>query len=347
MALSFEVKLLRETSTSISTSEDESSGRRTFSTTISEKYLVIAHGVSQPDDVSDIQAACATDSVTSLAVPTPNFTTWYSATAGVTIPQAVCRSVSATRRSENGFVFDVEVEYQTPELTGPPCAINPPAAVTGITPSVTSAIGRYDRVMYADKNGEQCWKLPGTETPFSAPITETIPTFNLKIVQYEASMTFEQQIERSFKLNSSTYRTKDAGLWMIGEVAAVEESVQLASGRTTVVKVTYPISLSERFYYPPGVTATDANKVVYGWDKVQPLVDTMKISTESNAGPVPPRLVPMQDEDGGAVRTGYIEAGPAPAAGTERPVSTADDDRPDYLRFRTQDTIDFSTFLQA
>lgn len=328
----FTVKELRSTSMSISGSEDEKTGKQSVSQSITTTYRVIATGYASPDMVTDAQVACAA------GLPSVNVTTWYSSIAGVGLPQAVCRSKSVTRLSENAFVFDVDCEFSTPELEGEDCVGAPPLSLTDITPSVQSQIGSYERVLYADKDGEACWRLPGTLTPFSAPVTETIPTLSLKITQYESSLSFDDQLARSFKTNSDTYRSKAAGLWLIGAVSATETEVQLQSGPVTAVKVTYPITLSERFYYPPGLAATPSNAVVYGWDKVQPLVDTMRMT----APPVA-KLVPMRDAGSGNVRSGYIDSN-----GEERVAAAGSlDDRPDYLRFRAQDQIAFASFLQA
>jgi hypothetical protein len=73
--------------------------------------------------------------------------------------------------------------------------------------------------------------------------------------------------------------------------------------------------------------------VIYGHDKVQPLVDTMRIDVDGN-------LVPI--ERNGSVRSGYIDVN-----GQLRDTPNELDKRPDYLRFRSQDEIDFSLFLQA
>ena len=87
-------------------------------------------------------------------------------------------------------------------------------------------------------------------------------------------------------------------------------------------------------YWPPGVDATPANAIIYSHDHVQPLVDTMKV----DGG----RLVPITDAGSGNVKAGYIDS-----AGAERVPAAANAERPDSVRPRSQDFIDFSTFLQA
>lgn len=280
-------------------------------------------------DVTEAHIACDP------RLPIVNRTTWYSKLTGLSMPFAVCRTKDISRDSTNGNVFSVTCTFETGAVESEQCQAVPPSDPTDIDPQVSIEVGSYDRVMYNDKVGDQCWKLP-SESPFQTPVTETIPLLRLTITQFEEYVSIEDLLERSFKTNEAAYRTKDAGLWLIGAVKVSEQDVTLADGSVvTWAKVTYPISLSERFYYRPGVAATDANKTIYGHDHVQPLVDTYKLD-QINGDPVP------MTAGNGNVRTGYITT-----AGTERVPANADEERPDYLRFRTQERIDFDTFLQA
>ncbi len=282
-----------------------------------------------PADVTDVQIGCLS------FLPVVNRSTWYSPGTGSSMPFAICRSKSVQRRSDNAFVFDVTCEYDTGEVEGEQCAATPPDNLTDITPTIKASIGSYDRSIYTDKTDptpKQCWQYEGTDTPFANPVMEKIPTLQLVIEQFEASITFEEMMERSFKTNDATYRSKDAGLWMIGAVQATEQTVQLQAGETSCVKVTYPLLLSERYFYPPGVDATDvANKVIYGHDTVVPLVDTVYL----DGGDVVP------NEKNGAIVAGYITT-----TGAKRTPANDNEKRPDYLQFKTLDEIDFSSFLQ-
>ncbi len=292
------------------------------------KSFVVRTSATNFSDVDEVQVGCLS------ALPVVNRTTWVSPDGASYMPYAVCRSKSVQRRSENGFVFDVTCEYSTGDVDSEQCVSSPPNSLSEIDPQVTVNIGSYDRSLYADRDGKQCWQYEGTETPFGAPVMEKIPTVQLVIEQFEASVTYEQMLERSFKVNKGTYRSKGSGLWMIGAVKAVEQSVQLAGGATDAVKVTYPISLSERYFHKWGVTPTEGNRTVYGHDTVIPLIDTSYVD---DAGDVVPYL-----SDSGKVISGYINED-----GTKREPIMDEDFRPDYLRFRTQDEINFSTFLQA
>jgi hypothetical protein len=322
-----------ETSFSIKGSKS-SAGKSLVNHTAKKTYLAVmrksfSFEQMQFGDITEGHVACDP------RLPVVNRSTWYSSLTGLSMPFAVCTSKDVTRDSKNGNAFTVTCNFETGPIETEQCTAAPPANAGEIQPEVSIEVGSYERVLYADKDGEQCWKLP-TGSPFQSPVTETIPTLRLTITQFETFVTFEEILERSFKTNSATYRSKDAGLWLIGAVKATEQDVTFADGSVnTLAKVTYPIMLSERFFYPPGVDATDANKTVYGHDHVQPLVDTYKLDA---AGGDPEPIT----GDNGNVTTGYINTD-----GTLREPAAANEERPDYLRFRTQDEIDFSTFLQA
>jgi hypothetical protein len=327
-----DIKETLETSFSIKGSKS-SAGKSLVNHTAKKQFRVemrrsFSFESLQFGDVTEGHVACDP------RLPVVNRSTWYSSLTGLSMPFAVCTSKDVTRDSKNGNIFTVTCNFETGPIETEQCTAAPPANAEEIQPEVSIEIGSYDRVLYSDKNGVQCWKLP-TGSPFQTPVTETIPTLRLTITQFEPFVTYEEILERSFKTNSSTYRTKDAGLWLIGAVKATEQDVTFADGSVnTLAKVTYPIMLSERYFYPPGVDATDANKTVYGHDHVHPLVDTYKLDA---AGGDPEPIT-----KGGNVTTGYINTD-----GTLREPAAANEERPDYLRFRTQDEIDFSTFLQA
>ena len=327
--MAFSVTWTKETSgSSFSVSGSISDGRSKINQSMTRTFLVLT-SATDFHDVNEVEVGCLS------SLPVVNRSTWASPDGGLYMPFAVCRSKSVSRNSSNPFLFEVTCEYETGDSAGEQCASVPPATISEIAPVVTANIGSYDRAMYTDKDGKQCWQFEGTGTPFSNPVMEKIPTLQLVIEQFEASITFEQMLERSFKTNSSTYRNKGAGLWMIGTVKAVEQTVQLAGGEANVVKVTYPVALSERFFYPPGKAVADGNKVVYGHETVVPLVDTSYVD---DAGDVLPYL----SEPSGKVVSGYINKD-----GTKREAAADIDKRPDYLRFKALGEINFGSFLQA
>jgi hypothetical protein len=327
MAFTYTLCEARESTFSIKGSSG--GGINRVSHTVSQTFKVLTSALT-PADVTDVQVGCLS------GLPVVNRSTWYSSITGASMPFAVCRSKDVKRNAGNAFLFDVTCTFETGDIEAEQCAVaEPPVDLTDITPIETAKIGSYDRVIYQDKSepAKQCFKYDGTETPFAVDIVEKIPTLSIVIEQFEASITYEQMMERSFKVNDATYRTKDAGLWMIGEVQAVEQEVQLQSGLTVCAKVTYPIMLSERYFYPPGVNSSNvANKTIYGHETVVPLVDTMYLDGAD---------VKVNEENGSVV-PGYINTD-----GTKRTPAGVEDERPDYLRFKTLESIDFSSFLQV
>ena len=299
-------------------------GTNTVTHTAQQTFTVYTSALT-PADVTDVEIGCLPQ------LPTVNRTTWYSATTGTSLPFAVCRSKTVKRMTDNAFVFEVTCNYTTGAVESEQCAAVPPTNLSDIVPEVSASVGVYDRTVYTDKTfpgPKQCWSFVGTDTPFATPVMEKIPTLTIVVTQFESSITFEQMLERSYKLNKSTYRSKGKGLWMIGAVQAVEQDVQLAGGPTSAVKVTYPIMLSERFFYPPGSNV----KTIYGHDTTIPLVDTVYLDGND--------IKPF--EKGGSVVSGYINTD-----GTERVPANDEEKRPDYLRFKTLEDIEFSTFLQV
>lgn len=137
---------------------------------------------------------------------------------------------------------------------------------------------------------------------------------------------------------------------MIGAVKASEVKVRLASGVVTAAKVTYPITFAANKFKvvvnnePQGETANQIFE--YGHLQARPLVDDHYIfDTGSGSGDTRFQLKPIIHPKTKEPTTGYIYE----ASGKVREPSAvgAADDRPSYMFFRSQDRIDFSTFLQV
>jgi hypothetical protein len=302
-------------------------------------------------------ADISTEHIRSLSqLPAVNITTYeYS---GLINPYLVCTSKYVTRDKTNGLKFIVDCGFESPDpikSEQPPQA--PPASLTDITPSVASEITNQLRPIWSDKDDKQCWRLP-TGTPFTNPIVETVPVLTIIVTQYEASIDFSTMLARSYKLNSATYRNQVKDSWMIGAVKASEVKVKLASGEVTAAKVTYPIAFAANEFKavfanePPGQTPAIAygSTFKYGHLQARPLVDDHYTLYNPNYDPTDPTSVeytlePIVDPKTKEPTTGYIKQD----SGTLRTPVRADlgDDRPSYMFFRSQDRIDFSTFLQA
>ena len=322
--------------------------------TASVSYQVIVNKARVGGGADITPADISTDHIRSLSdLPAVNVTTYeYS---GLINPYLVCISKNVTRDTTNGLKFIVECGFESPDpIKSERAPQSPPAALTDITPSVASQIASQLRPIWSDKDNKQCWRLPFTGTPFTNPIVETVPILTIIVTQYETSIDFATMLARSYKLNSAAYRNQVQDSWMIGAVKASEVKVKLAGGEVTAAKVTYPITFAANKFKvvvnnePQGETANQIFE--YGHLQARPLVDDHYLLYNPNYDPNDPnsveyQLEPIVDPVTKEPTTGYIYE----VNGKVREPSAvgAADDRPSYMFFRSQDRIDFSTFLQA
>jgi len=300
-------------------------------------------------------------------LPSVNASTYYY--GGISNPYLICSSKSIERAVDNRLVFNATIQWQSQKPSSSEKGGgggSPPASLTDISPTVSAVIGKKEVPMWQDKNDQQCWRLPGTGTPFTQPVVETVPTLTLTITQYEASITFEQMLARSYKLNSNTYRSQGALSWMTGPVKASTVKVRLASGEVEAAKVTYTVSLSDATF-DPVIADEPAGAVVgtpyfYGWQQARPLIDDhamLPFDTTTRLGPIH-----KWDSSGNSksddITTGYIYSGTGGRTAGEQRVPTGENqpyspaypdadrgaDKPSYMFFQSQDAIPF-TFLQV
>ena len=319
--------------------------------TASVSYQVIVNKARVGGGADITPADISTDHIRSLSdLPAVNVTTYeYS---GLINPYLVCISKNVTRDTTNGLKFIVECGFESPDpIKSERAPQSPPAALTDITPSVASQIASQLRPIWSDKDNKQCWRLP-TGTPFTNPIVETVPVLTIIVTQYEASIDFATMLARSYKLNSAAYRNQVQDSWMIGAVKASEVKVKLAAGEVTAAKVTYPITFAANKFKvvvnnePQGETANQIFE--YGHLQARPLVDDhYLVPGDTGPGTYWDRalLKPFVSPNTNEPSTCYIKE----EDGDVRVPSAvgAADDRPSYMFFRSQDRIDFSTFLQA
>ena len=319
--------------------------------TASVSYQVIVDKARVGGGADIAPADISTDHIRSLSdLPAVNVTIYeYS---GLINPYLICISKNVTRDTTNGLKFIVDCGFESPDpIKSERAPQSPPAALTDITPSVASQITSQLRPMWSDKDDKQCWRLPFTGTPFTNPIVETVPVLTIIVTQYETSIDFSTMLARSYKLNSAAYRNQVQDSWMIGAVKASEVKVKLAGGEVTAAKVTYPITFAANEFKavtadePPGQTPaiTAGDVFEYGHLQARPLVDdhAMVYNVNTPEDDLKPIVDPITKEP----TTGYIFQ----HDGNQREPSAvgAADDRPSYMFFRSQDRIDFSTFLQA
>lgn len=363
-----------ETSTGSSGATRQGSDKVSQSATTSYRVDV------QPTQVDGVTGVTPSDVPTELIrslpeLPSVNGSTYYY--GGVVNPYLICSGKQVERDNERRLSFNVTINWASPdpsdsEKGGTEEQSDPPANLTDIEPTVAHQIVAKQIPMWVDKNGKQCWRLPGTGTPFSTPVVETIPILTIIVTQYEPFIAYDTMMARSFKLNSETYRGKGPGSWLTGAVNATEVKVQLASGEVSAAKVTYTMTLSEAVFdtvvtnEPLGTT--EGTEYFYGHDQTKPLVDDHHIGRFVDDGQskrVTPTL--KYDNAGEAISddrtTGYIYEGAfsdtvaaansagdlRTPVGTNKPVYGAAPDGPDkpsYMFFQSQDSISFS-FLQA
>ena len=277
--------------------------------------LVTVKDDTDPD--YDLGTVSPFDVAAAPGVPRVNETVYYR--NGLIIPWLVCRSKNVRRDPQNLGVWHVQCRYDTGNANdtqeGNNAPITPPASLTAITPRVESSLGEVQRVLYTDKSETAKACLTPTKNMFDQPFVERLATLQLRITQYEASITYEQMMERKLKVNENTYRTKVRYSWLITEVEASEVTVQLAGGPTVAALVTYTLELSP---------------LTYGWKDERALLDTHHYLNGK-------KIAYKDDELATYTICKVNNVG----------VLIDQDDLPEYDRWETYDTIDFGTFLQV
>jgi len=355
------------------TSESSSSASREGDDAVNQAATTSYQIIVQPHVKGDVNTPVTPSEVPTELIrnlpelPFVNINTYYY--GDVANPYLICSGKTITRDESNRLKFNCVASWvsQKPDTgekggSGGP----PPVNLTDITPTVSAKVTSMKVPMWVDKDGNQCWRIPGTGTPFRQPVVETVPVLTLTVTQYETSIDYQTMMDRSYKLNSDTYRSRGANSWMTGPVNATEVKVQLAGGEQTVAKVTYTLLLSEATFDPviadEPVGAAVGTPYFYGHLQTKPLVDDHAIlpfDTSTRLGPIYKWAA-----DGSAksddITTGYIYSGTGGRTAGEQRVPTGENqpyspaypdadrgaDKPSYLFFRSQDQISFN-FLQA
>lgn len=285
------------------------------------EVIVTATGADAVEDVSEHSV------LTTSGIPVVNRSI-YEDRDGKIIPYVICRRKKADCDKNNRGRWIVTASYKSidanqDESSNEPQ--DPPASLTDIKPSEEPFLGTYERVMYVDKGGTDI-RLPSGNM-FSQPVVEKVPTLGIKLTQYEPSITYQQMLDRKWKTNQTTYRTKAPGEWVISQVEATEVDVVLIGGTVSAALVTYTLELSPHEYYNDATSTF----VKCGWDVPMMLVDNLHLE----GGKWKPTVI---DERG---RTMFFvdDTGAKKGDGISG--------NPDYIVYRAQDQIDYSTFLQA
>ena len=233
------------------------------------------------------------------------------------IPYVICRNKSCKRDKDRLSRFYVTTKWSTSANDDQNESDNTPedrpASVTDITPRVESTLGEVEIVRYKDKDDKVC--LTPTENFFDEPFVERVPTLELRITQYEDSISFQTMLDRKLKCNESTYRSHPRYDWIIEDVEAHEVDVELDDDSTvSAALVTYTLS------YSP---------FLYGWKEDRALIDTHYLESDKKKA--------FRDDEHRTLTTGFVTTSGAKKEG----------DEPDYDQWEMQDTIDFDTFLRA
>lgn len=268
----------------------------------------------QPGDVTTIDVLFAP------GVPIVNRTVYYQ--NGLIIPFLVCRDKTATRDPSNASHFIVNCRFDTGTANNNTEGDNqpqtPPAALTSIAPREESQLLEEERVLYVDKSSSEKPCLTPTRNLFDSPFIERLPVLELRITQYEASIDYQTMLDRKFKVNEGTYRTKPRYSWLITEVDATEVEVQLAGGPTLAALVTYTVQLSP---------------FDYGWKDQRALIDTHYLDETDGD-----KKKAHRDDELDTYTIVKVDF-----FGYKIPDQSG---KPDYGEWETYDTIDFS-FLQV
>jgi len=247
---------------------------------------------------------------------------------GKIIPYVICRKKTAKQSSKNAALWEVSCSYDSGDVENNKESDNqpqdPPVDVTDITPREEVTIEFEERVLYKDKADKNV--LTPTGNFYAEPLVEQLPILVIKLTQYEASITYQQMLDRSKKANEATYRTKPRYSWMIDSVEAVDVKVLTTGGEVTAALVTYTLKYNPR---------------TNGWKEDRLLVDTHFYAVDGGGVIIldgtQPRKVAFTDIQSFGNTTGFIDA-----TGKYKSGST-----PDSETYETMDTLTFSGFLQA
>lgn len=182
----------------------------------------------------------------------------YRLGAGEVIPFVICRKKTAAQLPNRVDRWIVTCEFSAfnrttnDENNNQPITVPDTLAELG-TQEVPS-LGETDWVIYYDNqdidNGEGLPTGAYIANPigdlYDEPAVQRLPTLEIKLTQYESSITYEQMLSRKFKVNSGTYRGQSRYSWLISQVEATEVEVQLRSGIVEAALVTYTLNYTPR-----------------------------------------------------------------------------------------------------
>lgn len=281
-----------------------------------------------PDEISPASIGCNS------LLPIVNKTAFYDPSSGVMHPYALCTSKDIKRRSDNPFLFDVTCNYSTQPGDTEDCSVMVKyvSAPQDLSPQVTVGVSGKDQVLYEDYDGNNCWKFDGIDEEYPTPVITQRPFLTLNIQQYEYSVSYQDILDRSFKVNSDAWGGFGAEDWRVNVVNVSEIDVQTLAGPQTWAKATYQVILGNYGYFD-----LSNNWVDIGWDQAIPRIATKYVELDGGGNPDPDRVLYFTHGGTSVRRVGNINAD-----GTK----SSNQDRHGYNRHRRYGSVNFSTFLR-
>jgi hypothetical protein len=337
MSFNFEVCKVGDDSYRVSGTTGQGSSRNTTQT-FTQTYLVKTldpDGDLYTGNPSEINTAIVGQAE---GLPTVQKSIYYDSDSGLIHPYAVCTSKDVKRRREAPMVFDVTCSFsaklETESLSNQ--IVKDP---TDIAPEVTVSLSGKDRVLYQDFGSneesrtapagvEQSWMFEGIDLQYPSPVVTQIPLLTLTISQYENYVSFNDIMNRSFKLNETQWQGQPAGFWRLAVKNVSEVDIQTQSGKVNWAKVTYEAILSNDGYYTQAGVWEKT-----GWEAQIPLIAPKYVAGVPFAAGTVLKFVGTNSEP----KMGFINAD-----GTDDAAAT----RPKYKFHNRSETIEFSEYLQ-
>lgn len=246
------------------------------------------------------------------------------------LPFVICKDKTAERVEGRLSRWIVKTKWSTPQRDGggsseedDNVAVPLPVNCAALPAKITVSLGEHERVLYKEKtrNGSREWE-DVSHTPtgnwWAQPVMERIALFQMKLTQHESFISYEDMLDRKFKVNKKAWYGREKEQWLIEDVEAQDVRIKTTTGYEDCALVTYTIVLA----------ADDLTN----HDDVRGLFDTQYLN---DAG----ELVAFNNDEPGTSKVGYIDID-----GKKRADQTGE---PDYVYYKVYDEIDFDDFLKT
>jgi hypothetical protein len=249
---------------------------------------------------------------------------------GKIIPYVICRNKTCNpfpNRYDRWLVstqWEASIKSNNEESDNVP--ITPPASFSDITPRVVPFLGETSQVLYEDlsETPVDCARTPAGNY-WSEPVMQKIPTLGLKLTQYEDYISYEDLLDRKFKVNEEVYRSQPRFDWLIADIEPTEVDVLLSTGVQSGVQITYTLLHSP---------------ALYGWKEDRALLDTQYIENG--------KVKLFTNDQPGTLSSGHITVTGGKRMKTVNGEVVPDQTGPpDHIQYETFETINFSDFLLA